>query len=298
MATEFGGNWLDFRHFETNNSVDRARFPSFNNDLREAMFQEPIRLMEDVIHNDRSVLDLLYGDYTFVNPPLAMHYGMPQVTGDGLGAGRQCRELSARRSAADGGVPDRELARVAHQSGEARLLGGEAGAGRSDSSASAGGAGIAQRTNRNRICRFATSWRNIARIRCARRVMRASILSGLAFEGYGPVGEARTKDLAGRPIDIHAVFPGGSSGAGLEGVRTYIREHRQAEFVDNLSRKLLAYALNRSLQLSDQSLIGKMETRLRADGYRFDSLVETIVTSPPFLNKRNPDAHQTLSQVR
>ncbi len=45
LATEFTGNWLDFRHFETNNSVDRERFPTFNNDLREAMFQEPIRFM-------------------------------------------------------------------------------------------------------------------------------------------------------------------------------------------------------------------------------------------------------------
>ena len=67
------------------------------------------------------------------------------------------------------------------------------------------------------------------------------------------MGEARTKDLAGRPVDIHACFPAAVEGAGLEGVRTYIREHRQEDFVDNLSRKLLAYALNRSLQLSDES---------------------------------------------
>ena len=71
LATEFAGNWLDFRRFETNNAVDRERFPSFNNDLREAMFQEPIRFIEDVIRNNRSVLDMLYGNYTFVNPVLA-----------------------------------------------------------------------------------------------------------------------------------------------------------------------------------------------------------------------------------
>ena len=71
FATEFTGNWLGFRHFEKNNSVDRERFPTFNNDLREAMFQEPIRLIEDALSNDRSVLDLLYGNYTFVNPALA-----------------------------------------------------------------------------------------------------------------------------------------------------------------------------------------------------------------------------------
>src|SRR6185369_8286403 len=46
LATEFAGNWLDFRHFEQHNAVDRERFPSFNDALREAMYQEPIRLIE------------------------------------------------------------------------------------------------------------------------------------------------------------------------------------------------------------------------------------------------------------
>ncbi|MGH9629764.1 MAG: DUF1592 domain-containing protein, partial [Bryobacteraceae bacterium] len=49
LATEFGGNWLDFRRFEEHNAVDRERFPSFNNDLRQAMFEEPVRFIEDVI---------------------------------------------------------------------------------------------------------------------------------------------------------------------------------------------------------------------------------------------------------
>jgi hypothetical protein len=119
---------------------------------------------------------------------------------------------------------------------------------------------------------------------------------GLAFEGYGPVGEARTTDLARRPVDANVVFPGGSQGAGMEGVETYIREHRQADFVDSLSRKLLSYALNRSLQLSDESVIERMETKLPAKEYRIDSLVETIVTSPQFLNKRNSDSPQTQSR--
>jgi len=82
LATEFTGNWLVFRQFQTNNSVDRMRFPTFDDDLREAMFQEPIHLMQDNIQRDASVLDLLYGNYTFVNPPLARHYGMPAVEGD------------------------------------------------------------------------------------------------------------------------------------------------------------------------------------------------------------------------
>jgi hypothetical protein len=112
---------------------------------------------------------------------------------------------------------------------------------------------------------------------------------GLAFEGYGPVGESRTKDLAGRPVDTKAAFPGGSQGAGYEGVLTYIREHRQKDYLDNLCRKLLAYSLSRSLMLSDEPTVERMQTVLAANGYRFDSLVETIVASPQFLNRRNPD---------
>jgi hypothetical protein len=113
---------------------------------------------------------------------------------------------------------------------------------------------------------------------------------GLAFEGYGPVGNARTNDLAGRPVDTAVTYPGGSQGAGLEGLLTFIRANRQQEFVAGLSRKLLAYSLNRSLQLSDEALLAQMENRLAAKEYRFESLVETIVTSPQFLTRRFPDA--------
>ena len=240
---------------------------------------------------------MLYGDYTFVNAPLAMHYGMPQVKGDGWvrvdHAGNYQRGgLLPMAVFLTENAPGLRTSPVKRGYWVVKRVLGEVipppppvvpelPADESKSDLPLRDALAKHRSNPV----------------CASCHARFDSL-GLAFEGYGPVGEARTKDLAGRPIDIHAVFPGGSSGAGLEGVRTYIREHRQADFVDNLSRKLLAYALNRSLQLSDESLIGKMETRLRADEYRFDSLVETIVTSPPFLNKRNPDAHQTLSQVR
>jgi hypothetical protein len=111
---------------------------------------------------------------------------------------------------------------------------------------------------------------------------------GLALEGFGPVGERRAKDLAGRPVDAKAVFPGGSEGEGIEGLRAYIRAHRQNDFVDNLCRKMLVYALGRSLMLSDEPAIENMRARLAANQYRFHTLVETIVTSPQFLTKRGP----------
>jgi hypothetical protein len=108
---------------------------------------------------------------------------------------------------------------------------------------------------------------------------------GLVFEQYGPVGERRSKDLAGRPVDASATFPGGSKGEGLQGVRRYIRDHREKDFVDNFCGKLLAYALSRSLMLSDETLIQDMHGRLAARGFRFETAIESIVTSRQFLNR-------------
>jgi hypothetical protein len=112
---------------------------------------------------------------------------------------------------------------------------------------------------------------------------------GLVFEGYGPVGERRIKDFGGRAIDTRAEFPGGSEGAGLDGLRRYLRKHRQDDFIDNLCRKLLAYALGRTLIPSDDSTVQDMRAKLAGNGYRFGNLVESIVTSPQFLNKRAND---------
>jgi hypothetical protein len=113
---------------------------------------------------------------------------------------------------------------------------------------------------------------------------------GLTLENYGPVGETRTKDLAGHAVDTQASFPGGSQGNGLAGLQAYIQAKREKDFLDNFSRKLLVYALGRSLLLSDEPLVQRMNTRLAANGYRFSVLIDAIVTSPQFLNRRAADS--------
>ena len=294
MATEFGGNWLDFRHFETYNSVDRRRYPSFNDELRESMFQEPIRFIEDLIRNNHSVLDMLYGKHTFVNPALADYYGMPEVEGSadtwvrvddaGVYGRGGLLPMAVFLTQSSPGLRTSPVKRgywvVRRVLGEVipppptvvpELPADEA---KSDLPLRE----MLAKHRENPVCAS-----------CHARFD----VFGLAFEGYGPAGEARVNDLAGRPVDTTAVFPGGVQGAGLAGVQAYIREHRQADFLDNLCRKLLAYALNRSLELSDEPLIERMRAELAAEDYRFDSLVETIVTSPQFLNKRNPHSRDT-----
>jgi hypothetical protein len=109
------------------------------------------------------------------------------------------------------------------------------------------------------------------------------------FEDYGPIGERREKDLGGRPVDTRAAFPGGSEGAGLDGLRDYLKEHREQDFVENLCRKLLSYALGRSLLPSDDKLVGQMQERLTASDHRFGELVTAIVTSEQFRTKRGTE---------
>ena len=290
LALEFAGNWLDFRRFEEHNAVDRERFPSFTNDLREAMFQEPVRFFEDVIRNDRSVLDMLYGNYTFVNPLLASHYGMPEVTG---GPDHWVRVDDARLYGRGGllpmsvfltqNAPGLRTSPVKRGYWVVRRVLGE-----TIPSPPPNVPELPQDEAKLDLPLREVLAQHRANPACATCHARFDSL-GLAFEGYGPIGEKRSRDLAGHPVETQAVFPGGIKGDGFAGVLDYIREHRQKDFTGNLSRKLLAFALGRSLQLSDESLIEQMQTKLIAGGYRFTPLVEMIVTSPQFLNKRRTD---------
>ncbi len=300
MAAEFAGNWLDFRRFETYNSVDRQRFPEFDDTLREAMFEEPVRMIEDAAIHDRSVLDLIYGNYTFVNPVLARHYGMPQGgTGD---EDKWVRVDHADRYQRGGLLP---MAVFLTQNSPGlrtspvkrgywvvrRVLGEvipppppvvpELPA--DESKADLPLPKLLERHRANPVCAS-----------CHARFDSF----GLVFEGYGPVGERRQNDLAGRMIGAVAEFPGsGEKAEGLEGVKAYIKAHRQDDYLDNLSRKMLAYALSRSLLLSDEPLIEQAQANLAANDYRFGALVETIVTSPQFMNRRDPDPAEQRSFV-
>ena len=293
MATEFAGNWLEFRQFETYNSVDRMRFPEFTNGLRQAMFEEPVRFVQDAIQNDRSVLDMLYGKYTFVNSDLAKFYGMPEVTG---GADTWVRVDDANRYGRGGLLPMAVF--LAENSPGLRTSPVKRGhwlvkdvLGEIVPPPPPVVPELPSDEAKTDLPIRDLLAQHRSNPMCAACHSRFDSL-GLVFEGYGPVGKVRTKDLGGRPIDASAEFPGGARGTGLEGVLDYIRDHREKDFVDNLSRKLLVYSLDRSLMLSDEPLVEKMEKNLVARKYQFDSLIETIVTSPQFLDRRSPQQPQ------
>ena len=288
LAVEFGGNWLEFRRFQQHNAVDRARFPAFSDELREAMFEEPIRFLEDVFREDRSLLDLLYGRHTFVNGPLARHYGMPAASA----VPDDWVRVDDAASYGRGGLLPMGVFLTANSPGlrtspvkrgywvVRRVLGEHippppptvpelpADEGK-----------LGERTLRQTL--------EVHREHPACSGCHARFDSfGLVFENYGPTGELRTRDLGGRPVDTSAPFPGRSERRGLAGLQDYLRESRQADFVQNVSRKLLTYALGRSLLPSDDPLLNQIAGRLSAGGHRSSILLESIVTSRQFRFRR------------
>ena len=284
FATEFAGHWLDFRRFEEHNAVDRERFPQFTPELRQAMFEEPIRYVEDIARRNRPVLDLLYGRDTFVNRPLAKHYGMPE--GDGW------FQVEDARPYGRGGLLPMAVFLTANSPGlrtspvkrgywvVRRLLGEiippppPTVPTLPKDEKDLGELTLPQVLARHRDDRACAG--------CHRRFDSV----GVVFEGYGPIGEKRALDLGGKPVQTAAAFPDGKDRDGLAGLRGYLRDRRQDDFVSNLCSKLLSYALGRSLQPSDRATLEAMRARLAAENFAFGSLVDVIVTSPQFLNKR------------
>ena len=287
LALEFAGNWLDFRRFDQHQGVDRERFPDFSDSLRQAMFEEPVRFFLDLVRRDGSVLEFLEADHTFVNRELAAHYGVDP--GEPGGDGWRRVELSAGRR---GGLVPMAVFQTANSTGlrtspvkrgywvARRLLGERIPAPPPD---------VPELPDDEQDLGSLTLAEALARHRehaaCAGCHDRFDSL-GLALEAFDPIGRLRVVDAGGNPIDTRADFPGGVGGEGMRGLRDYLLAHRRDDFVDHLCRQLLAYALGRTLILSDDPLVDRMRQRLAADEYRFGSLVESIVTSPQFLEKR------------
>jgi hypothetical protein len=105
---------------------------------------------------------------------------------------------------------------------------------------------------------------------------------GFALEGFDAIGRRREKDLGDRPIDTHAKAPDGAEFEGLDGLRNYLITARRDAFLGQFCRKLLGYALARSVQLSDEPLLAEMRQQLTANNYRVATAIEAIVRSRQF----------------
>ena len=311
FAREFFGQWLRYRDFMAKDPINAEAFPGYTDELRQAMFQEPARLLTSLIQQDRPVTDLLNSDATFVNGILARHYGgdverqyrshvadwANERRARGLsvdGADRQWHRVDGLKDAGRGGLFGMGVVLTQNSAGERtspvkrgfwavhHLLGQHFPPPPADVAELPKDEKTAPKTIRELMAE------HTANPRCAMCHVHFDSL-GIAMEGFDPIGRRRSNDLAGRPVDENAEFPGGETGSGIPGLIQYIEKNRKRDFVKTLCRKFLGYALGRSVMLSDSILLEQMEDALHKNDYRFSVLFETVVTSPQFRNQRGRD---------
>ena len=285
LAREFGCQWLHVRDVATLDEKSERHFPTFVS-LRGDMQEEAERFFADLFQQDRPVLSLLNADHVFVNGPMARHYGL-KVTGEGW------QRVEGVRAQGRGGILA-FAATLAKQSGASRtspilrgnwlsevLLGEKLPRPPKD-------VPILPETAPQGLTERQLIEKHSSDPACARCHQRVDPF-GFALEGFDAIGRARSKDAAGLDIDTRTVLPGGMAVDGLNGLRDYLLTRRQDDFLRQFSRKLLGYALGRSVQLSDKPLLDAMVARLKDGEGRVGGALELIVRSPQFREVRGRD---------
>jgi hypothetical protein len=281
LVENFAGQWLQLRSL-VNIAPDRERYPDFDEALRRAMRQETELFFAAILREDRSVLDFLDGDFTFVNERLARHYGIEGVQGEDFrrvtldpaqrgGVLTQASVLAVtsnptRTSPVKRGKwvlenllgtppppPPAEVPEL--KEGDAELTGS-----------------LRERMEQHR-----------AKADCAVCHNRMDPL-GFGLENYDAIGAWRTKDGTFE-IDSSGELPGGQSFAGPRELKAILRA-RQDEFVRCLAEKMLTYALGRGVEYSDRAAVDEIAAAMKRHDYKFSSLVLAIVESDAFTKRR------------
>jgi hypothetical protein len=279
LVENFAGQWLHLRNLD-NIKPNSDEFPDFDNNLRQGFKRETELFFASVINEDRSLLDLMTADYTFVDERVARHYGIPNVYGGHFRRVELGPELAARRGLlGKGGI----LMATSHADRTAPTLRGKwllenlLGSPPPPPPANVPGleteAGAAPTTIRERL----ESHRASPACASCHQVMDPL---GLAMENFDAVGAWRTFE-AGRPIDSRGVFTDGSAIDGTAQLREALLSDPTI-FVDTVTQKLLTYALGRGLRYYDMPVVRHVLEEARSDNYKFSDIVIGIVKSAPF----------------
>ena len=308
FAREFFGQWLRYRDFLATDPIPAGTFPGYDASLRQAMFEEPTRLTTHLIRSDQKIDELLHSDATFVNETLARFYGgaietqfrtqrAEELKRRGLPAPVDPKadwyRVEGMRSLGRGGMFGMPVILSKNSAGQRtspvkrgfwvvhHVLGQHFPPPPADVPELPKTEKESAKTIREMLAQHTTQKQ------CAMCHVHFDGL-GLSMEGFDAVGRARTKDLAGRKIEAIGPLPNGKNADGITDLIEYVEKHRVQEFERNLCRKVLGYALGRSVLLSDQPLLEEMENKLHAEG-RFSVLFEAVVTSPQFRRQRGRD---------
>ncbi|HUF73143.1 MAG TPA: DUF1592 domain-containing protein [Gammaproteobacteria bacterium] len=279
LAGNFAAQWLHLRNLDTIRP-NTDYYPDFDNNLRQAFNREAELFFLSIVRENRSVTELLTADYTFVDERLAKHYGIPGVYGSRFRRVALAPELDERRGLlGKAGVlmatshADRTAPSLRGKWLLENLLGTPPPAPPADVPDLEAVAVIAPRTMRERLELHREN------PNCAGCHGLIDPL-GFALENFDAVGAWREFD-AGAPVDARG---GMADGTSIEGV-TELREALVATpelFAATVTEKLMIYALGRGLQYYDMPVIREILRTAEANDYRFESIVQGIVTSAAF----------------
>ena len=283
LASNFAGQWLRLRNV-TSVDPNVRLYPDFDDNLRQAFRTETELFVDSVVREDRSVLDLLRADYTFLNERLAKHYGIPNVYGSrfrrvelgpdsrrgGLlrqGSVLAVTSYATRTSPVIRGVwvlsnivgapPPPPLPNVPALDGNvpANLP-------------------VRERMAAHRASPVCAS--------CHRTIDPV----GFALENFDAVGRWRDNEGDSGPIDVSGTLPGTGDIKGVSGLEDALLQ-RPDLFATTLTEKLLTFALGRGVEYYDAPAVRKILREVQPAGYRFSSLILGIVNSAPFQMRRS-----------
>lgn len=282
FSDSFAGQWLRVRNLYGVANPDPKRFPEFTPDLRDAMYAETVTFFDDVVRQNRSLLNLLDAPYTFVNEELARHYGIPGVSG------KQMRRVALNDSTGRrGGVLTQAavLTLTSYPQRTSPVLRGKwvleevlgtppppppgVVATLSADDAPKEGLTFRQRLEKHR-----------EKPECAGCHSRMDPL-GFGLENYDAIGRWREKigDVA---VDASGQMPSGEKFAGPAELKRYLLASRKDTFVRNLSERMLSFALGRGLEPYDLPAARRIAASVEKNGCRSQTLIAEIVKSYPF----------------
>lgn len=281
LADNFAGQWLQLRKLNVV-MIDPAAFPDYNETLRDAMMEETKLYFQGILAGNRSILEFLQSDYSYLNEPLAKLYGVSGVTGAQL---RKANLPNGLRGGLLGQASILTLTSNPTRTSPVKrgkwvlenILGSPPPPPPPGTvPLPEDGADAKGLTMRERMAIHRTN------PECASCHIRLDAI-GMALENFNGIGKWRTMDQ-GAPIEPVTDLPEGTKIQGLDGLQSYLLRQKD-KFCRNLVEKLLVYAVGRGVRPEDRCFTDAIVKRTKADGYKMQSIVCGIVLSDPFLKK-------------
>ena len=281
LVSNFAAQWLHLRNLD-DVKAEPAVYPEFDQDLLEAFRQETALFIASTIEEDRSVLDLLGADYTYLNERLARNYGIPGVYGSRL------RRVTLPDLEQRGGLLGHgsllSLTSYPHRTSpvlrgrwllEAMFGSPPPGPPPDVPALPEPGEDDAPASMRERL---ELHRRNPACASCHRAIDPP----GFMLEHYDAIGRWRSVTDEGQPVDAAGTMPNGVTAVGLAGLRGLLLDEPE-QFVSTLTERLLAYALGREPRSYDQPTVRGIVRGAAENEHRWSSIILGIVESPAFL---------------